>query len=106
MPPSIGRGRGGARRVACLAGVARPADDFHPQLHRQNVQHFGNEIWNNTKLRSSIYLNNIIEPDHRGQDRPMLGFKRFRRAKVTIVGIELFHRILKNHFDLSKLTNS
>jgi len=34
---------------------------------------------------------------------PMLGFKRFRRAKITITGIELLHRIRKNQFDLSKL---
>jgi hypothetical protein len=33
----------------------------------------------------------------------MLGFKRFRRAKVTIAGIELLHRIRKNQFDLGKL---
>jgi transposase-like protein len=65
-----------------------------------------NEIWNNTKLRSSKYLNNIIEQDHRGVKArigPMLGFKRFRRAKITIAGIELLHRIRKNQFDLSKL---
>ena len=35
----------------------------------------------------------------------MLGFKRFRRAKITIPGIELLHRIRKNQFDLSKLSN-
>jgi hypothetical protein len=33
----------------------------------------------------------------------MLGFKRFRRAKVTIAGIELRHRIRKNQFSLGKL---
>jgi hypothetical protein len=33
----------------------------------------------------------------------MLGFKRFRRAKVTIAGIELLHRIHKNQFNLGKL---
>jgi len=33
----------------------------------------------------------------------MLGFKRFRRAKITIAGIELLHRVCKNKFDLSKL---
>jgi hypothetical protein len=33
----------------------------------------------------------------------MLGFKQFRRAKVTIAGIERLHRIRKNQFDLSKL---
>jgi transposase-like protein len=65
-----------------------------------------NGAWNNTKIRSSKYLNNIIEQDHRAikaRIGPMLGFKRFRRAKVTIAGIELLHRIRKNQFDLSKL---
>jgi transposase-like protein len=50
-----------------------------------------NEVWNNTKLRSSKYLNNIVEQDHRvikARIGPMLGCKRFRRAKVTITGIE------------------
>jgi transposase-like protein len=43
-----------------------------------------------TKLRSSKYLNNLIEQDHRGVKArigPMLGFKRFRTAAVTIAGI-------------------
>jgi DDE domain len=55
-----------------------------------------NGLWRDTRLRSSKYLNNIIEQDHRGVKArigPMLGFKRFRRAKVTIAGIELLHRI-------------
>jgi len=34
----------------------------------------------------------------------MLGSKRFRRAKVTIAGIELLHRIRKNQFNLGKLS--
>ena len=34
----------------------------------------------------------------------MLGFKRNRRAKITIAGIELLHRIRKNQFDFSKLS--
>lgn len=67
-----------------------------------------NEVWKDTKLRSSKYLNNMIEQDHRGikaRIGPMLEFKRIRRAKITIVGIELLHRIRKNQFDLSKLSN-
>jgi transposase-like protein len=51
-----------------------------------------NEVWNDTKLRSSKYLNNIVEQDHRAIKArlgPMLGFKRFRRPKVTIAGIEV-----------------
>ena len=62
-------------------------------------------LWKDTKLRSSKYLNNIVEQDHRGVKArigPMLGFKRFRRAKVTIAGIELLHRIRKNQFNLGK----
>ncbi len=35
----------------------------------------------------------------------MLGFKKFRRAKITIAGIELLHRIRKNQFNLSKLSH-
>jgi transposase-like protein len=65
-----------------------------------------NQVWNNTKLRSSKHLNNIVEQDHRAikvRIGPMLGLKRFQRAKVTIAGIELLHRIRKNQFDLSRL---
>lgn len=58
------------------------------------------------KLRSSKYLNNLIEQDHRGvklRIGPMLGFKRFRTAAVTIAGIELLRRIHKGQFNLGKL---
>ena len=50
----------------------------------------------NTKLRSSKYLNNLIEQDHRGVKQRiavMLGFKGFRNTAITIAGIELLHRI-------------
>ena len=59
-----------------------------------------------TTLRSSKYLNNLIEQDHRGVKLrlgPMLGFKRFRTAAVTIGGIELLRRIHKGQFMLGKL---
>jgi transposase-like protein len=51
-----------------------------------------------TKLRSSKYLNNVIEQDHRGVKQRiavMLGFKGFQHAAITIGGIELMHRIRK-----------
>jgi transposase-like protein len=57
-------------------------------------------------LRSSKYLNNLIEQDHRGiklRIGPMLGFKWFRTAAVTIVGIELLRRIHKGQFKLDGL---
>ncbi|MGF7191961.1 transposase-like protein [Robbsia andropogonis] len=59
-----------------------------------------------TKVRSSKYLNNMIEQDHRNiksRTHVMLGFKRFRNAVATISGIELMHRIRKGQFDLTKL---
>ena len=59
-----------------------------------------------TKIRSSKYLNNLIEQDHRSiklRLAPMLGLKRFHSARVTIAGIELMHRIRKGQFKLGKL---
>jgi len=58
-----------------------------------------------TKLRSSKYLNNLIEQDHRGVKRiaVMLGFKDFRHAAITIAGIELMHCIRKGQFRLGRL---
>ena len=58
------------------------------------------------KLRSSKYLNNIIEQDHRGvklRIGAMLGFKVFSNAANTIAGVELMRRIRKGQFDLGKL---
>ena len=59
-----------------------------------------------TTLRSSKYLDNLIEQDHRNlkaRVNVMLGFKRFRTAATTISGIELMHRIRKGQFNLMKL---
>jgi transposase-like protein len=52
------------------------------------------------------YLNNRIEQDHRRvkrRIRPMLGFKRFETAAVTISGIELAAKIRKQQFKVGKL---
>ncbi|TDG02103.1 IS6 family transposase [Paraburkholderia guartelaensis] len=59
-----------------------------------------------TKVRSSKYLNNLVEQDHRNiksRTKVMLGFKRFRNAAITLSGIELVHRIRKGQFGLAKL---
>jgi transposase-like protein len=48
-----------------------------------------------TKVRSSKYLNNLIEQDHRGvklRIAPMRGFKWLRTAAIVIAGIELLRR--------------
>jgi transposase-like protein len=57
-------------------------------------------------VRTNRYLNNVIEQDHRRvkqRVRPMLGFKCFAHAAVTISGIELVHQIKKEQFDISIL---
>ena len=57
-----------------------------------------------TKVRTSKYLNNLIEQDHRRVKQriyPMLGFKRFRNAVIAITGIELAQKIRKGQFDTS-----
>ena len=58
-----------------------------------------------TNLRSSKYLNNLIEQDHRSakQRLAVLGFKPFHHAAITIAGIELMHRIYKRQFGLRRL---
>jgi transposase-like protein len=59
-----------------------------------------------TKVRSSKYLNNLIEQDHRGVKSrltPMLGFKGLRTAAITIAGVELLRRIHKRQFNLGGL---
>jgi transposase-like protein len=59
-----------------------------------------------TAIRSSKYLNNLIEQDHRNiksRTKTMLGFKRFRNAAITLAGIELMHRIRKGQFGIACL---
>jgi len=64
------------------------------------------ELPRRVKVRSSQYLNNLVEQDHRRvkqRIRPMLGFKRFDNAVVTISGIELAEKIKKGQFKTGKL---
>ena len=64
------------------------------------------EVSRRVQSRSSQYLNNLVEQDHRRvkpRVRPMLGFKRFDNAVVTISGIELAEKIKKGQFKIGKL---
>jgi len=57
-------------------------------------------------VRSSKYLNNLIEQDHRRLKqrlRPMLGLKSFETADILINGIELAEKIKKGQFKIGKL---
>src|SRR5262247_4568940 len=58
------------------------------------------------RVRSSKYLNNVVEQDHRRVKQrvgPMLGFKRFDTATITISGIELAEKIKKAQFKIGRL---
>jgi transposase-like protein len=59
-----------------------------------------------TLVRTNKYLNNLIEQDHRKAPQrcyPMLGFKTFGNAEVTLSGIELTNKIKKGQFDTSEI---
>jgi transposase-like protein len=59
-----------------------------------------------TLVRTNKYLNNMIEQDHRRVKQrcyPMLGFKTFGNAEVTLSGIELANKIKKGQFDTSEI---
>ena len=58
------------------------------------------------QIRTSKYLNNMIEQDHRRIKQrlePMLGLKSFRTAAIVIAGIELAAKIKKEQFKTGKL---
>jgi transposase-like protein len=58
-----------------------------------------------TKRRLSKYLNNLIKQDHRGMKSrtgPMLSFRRFKTASITIAGIELLHSLYKGQLSLGR----
>lgn len=78
--------------------------DGHRPSHRA-LWHLRRERreWRFVRVRTCKYLNNIVEQDHRAIKRrcaPMLGFKTFESAAVTIAGIELAHRIRKKQFTI------
>jgi len=64
------------------------------------------ELEKRVRVRTSKYLNNTIEQDHRRikqRLRPMLGLKSFQNAAIVIGGIELAEKIKKGQFKLGKL---
>jgi transposase-like protein len=51
-----------------------------------------------TELRQSKYLNNVVEQDHRSTRRivkPMMGLKLFNSARRTLSGMEAMNMIRK-----------
>jgi putative transposase len=69
------------------SGANRAAIESHNAEHERGIE-----------MRQVKYLNNIVEQHHRAIKRlvrPMLGFKSFRSAAMTLARIELMHMIGK-----------
>ncbi len=69
------------------------------------IENYNSEHDTKIELRQAKYLNNIVEQDHRAikrKIRPMLGFKSFWSASVTLVGIELMHMIRKGQLKATR----
>jgi transposase-like protein len=61
-----------------------------------------------TLVRTGKYLNNLIEQRRRMVKQrcyPMLRFKAFGNAEVTLSGIEMANKIKKGQFDTSEITS-
>ena len=67
------------------------------------------DLPDHTRLRGLVhkaFTPRLIEQDHRRVKQrvyPMLGFKKFENAAITISGIELIHKIRKGQFDTSEM---
>jgi transposase-like protein len=88
-----------AQAVERHGAPGRITRDGYPATHAAVAElKASGVIRTETKTRTSKYLNNIIEQDHgRVKQRvyPMLGFKRFRNATITIKGTEPAQQIRK-----------
>jgi transposase-like protein len=82
--------------------------DAYAASHRAVAELKANgELPKRVRVRTSKYLNNAIEQDHRRikqRLRPMLGLKSFQNAAIVIGGIELAGKIKKGQFKLGKLS--
>ena len=66
--------------------------------NKAGIKRYHQENRKRIKIRQCKYLNNIVEQDHRlikKKIRPMLGFKSFKSARITLGGIETVHMIHK-----------
>src|SRR5882757_6015282 len=93
------KGQGSAPRTITLDGYAAS----HRAVREMKTD---GELPTDAKLRSSKYLNNLVEQDHRGvklRIAPMLGFKWFRTAAIVTAGIALLRRIYKGQFNFARL---
>ena len=66
------------------------------------IEEYNTENNTTIEIRQIKYLNNILEQNHRSIKRivrPVLGFKGFYSARVTLRGIELVRMIRKGQME-------
>jgi putative transposase len=66
------------------------------------IKSYNEEHGTTIVIRQVKSLHNIVEQNHRGVKRvtrPMLGFKSFDAAQLTLVGIELMHILRKRQME-------
>jgi putative transposase len=96
----------GARKPRCASLKSGPDITVFPEkmtidqsgANTAAIEALVEETGQKIEIRQNKYLNNLVEQDHRVVKRivrPMLGFKSFRSASLTLRGIELMHMLKK-----------
>ncbi len=70
------------------------------------IQAINKQTGSKIETRQFKFLNNIVESDHRRikhRIRPMMGFKSFESAKITLAGIEVMAMLKKSQSDVMLL---
>ncbi len=70
------------------------------------IQAINKQTGSKIETRQFKFLNNIVESDHRRikhRIRPMMGFKSFESAKITLAGIEGMAMLKKSQSDVMPL---
>jgi len=91
------------RKAAGRHGVPRKITIDKSGANTAAIDSYNTEHDAEIETRLAKFLNNVVEPDHwaiKRMTRPMLGFKSFWSAAITIAGIEIIHRIRKGQLCL------
>ncbi|NPD69869.1 IS6 family transposase (plasmid) [Lichenicola cladoniae] len=86
------------RKAAGRHGVPRKITIDKSGANTAAIESYNTEHDATIEIRRIKFLNNIVEQDHRAikrMTRPMLSFKSFWSARITLAGIEIMHMIRK-----------
>jgi putative transposase len=86
------------RKATGYHGVPEKITTDKSGANKAAIIFFNEEHETEIEIRQIKHLNNIVEQNHGAVKRvvrPILGFKSFRSAAATLVGIELTHMIRK-----------